>query len=92
VQKILEKNGVYEKCVLDVNGAQQSHIKEVEEKARILAERVRTFHSRAEMVPMNAYERMIVHSLFSDDPDISTTSEGEGATRHVVLQYKGALS
>jgi spoIIIJ-associated protein len=90
VQKIQEKHGIDGKCVLDVNGAQQAHIQEVEEKARLLADRVRTFHSRAEMVPMNAYERMIIHSLFSDDPDISTTSEGEGVGRHVVLQYAGA--
>ena len=40
------------------------------------------------MHPMNAYERLIVHSAFTDDPDIETESHGEGKFRRVVLKYK----
>lgn len=74
--------------MVDVNNYQQKHIQEIEQKARLLAERVRTFKSSADMAPMTAYERMIVHSLFTDDPEIETASEGMGPTRHVVLSYK----
>jgi spoIIIJ-associated protein len=90
VQKILEKHGIKERITIDVNNSQEAQVKDIENKAKILAERVRTFHSRAEMVPMNSYERMIVHSLFSDDSEITTISEGEGKERHVVLQYSGS--
>jgi spoIIIJ-associated protein len=90
VQKILEKHGVKERLTIDVNNSQEAQVRDIENKAKILAERVRTFHSRAEMVPMNSYERMIVHSLFSDDSEITTISEGEGKERHVVLQYSGS--
>lgn len=75
--------------MIDVNGYQLSRIRDLEQKARLLADRVRTFRSSAEMTPMTAYERMIVHSLFSNDPDITTESDGTGKTRHIVLRYKG---
>lgn len=74
--------------MVDVNNYQQKHIQEIEQKARLLADRVRTFKSSADMTPMTAYERMIVHSMFTDDPEISTSSEGIGPTRHIVLSYK----
>lgn len=87
VQKIVEKQGVHVYCTIDINGAQEAKVREIESKATLLAERVRTFRSRAEMIPMNSYERMVVHTLFSNDPEITTTSEGEGEQRHVVLEY-----
>jgi spoIIIJ-associated protein len=74
--------------MVDVNGYQLSRIRDLEQKARLLADRVRTFRSSAEMTPMTAYERMIVHSLFSNDPEITTESDGTGKMRHVILRYK----
>ena len=74
--------------MVDVNGYQLHRIHDLEQKAKLLADRVRTFHSSAEMTPMTAYERMIIHSIFSDDPEISTESDGTGKMRHVVLRYK----
>jgi len=76
------------RVMVDVNGYQHKHISELEQKATLLAERVRTFKSSADMTPMSAYERMIIHSMFSEDKNITTESEGFGATRHVVLRYK----
>jgi spoIIIJ-associated protein len=74
--------------MVDVNGYQLHRIHDLEQKARLLADRVRTFHSSAEMTPMTAYERMIIHSIFSNDPEISTESDGTGKMRHIVLRYK----
>lgn len=76
------------KFLVDVNGYQMGRIRDLESKARILADRVRTFRSSAEMTPMNSYERMLIHALFSDDPEIVTESEGTGAVRHVVFKYR----
>jgi spoIIIJ-associated protein len=88
LRRLLEHAGVhgYEHCMLDVNGFQLERIRDIEQKARLLADRVRTFGSSAEMVPMNAYERMIVHSMFSEDADIATESAGFGPDRHVILK------
>ncbi len=76
------------KFLVDVNSYQHSRIAELEQKARLLADRVRTFRSSAEMTPMNAYERMIVHALFANDPEVTSESDGEGPLRHVVLRYR----
>ena len=79
------------RIVVDVNGYQHKQLSELEQKATLLAERVRTFKSSADMTPMSAYERMIIHSMFSGDKNITTESEGFGATRHVVLRYKESI-
>jgi len=76
------------RVMVDVNGYQHKHISELEQKATLLAERVRTFKSSADMTPMSAYERMIIHSMFSDDKNITTESEGLGPNRHIILRYK----
>jgi len=73
--------------IVDVNGYNRRRMKEIKDQAAILAERARLFKSSVEMSPMNAYERMIVHSLLSDDNEIQTQSEGEGRFRRVVLKY-----
>ncbi len=74
--------------MVDVNGYQHKQITDLEQKAKLLADRVRTFKSSADMAPMTAYERMIIHSMFSEDPNIQTGSDGFGRSRHVVLSYK----
>ncbi len=90
IRRIVEKKtGEKEnRFMIDVNGYQQKHIREVEQKAKLLADRVRTFKSSADMAPMTSYERMLVHSMFSDDNEITTESDGYGRNRHIVLRYK----
>ncbi|MCH7529678.1 KH domain-containing protein [Patescibacteria group bacterium] len=73
--------------LLDVNGYYQKKIQRIRDQATILADRARMFKSNVEMTPMNAYERMIIHSMFTDDPEISTESSGVGKLRRVVLKY-----
>jgi len=80
------------KFMVDVNGYQHKHIQELEQKATLLADRVRTFKSSAAMTPMTSYERMIIHAMFSEDSEIGTKSDGIGPTRHVVLSYKEATA
>lgn len=88
VKKIVEKNieGNY-KFLIDVNGYHSKKINELKMQAKILAERARTFRHDVELSPMNAYERMIVHSLLADDTELRTESEGEGKFRRVVIHY-----
>lgn len=74
--------------LVDVNGYHRRQIQELKNQAKILGERVRLFKSNVEMNPMNAYERMIIHSIFTGDSDIKTESEGEGKFRRVILKYQ----
>ena len=90
VKRIVEKRLALERpnFLLDVNGYQESHNDEIRKKAQMLIERARTFKTSAEMEPMNAYERMIVHSMAAETTDIETESLGEGRTKRLVIRYK----
>lgn len=73
--------------VVDVNNYQGKKTEELKNKAAMLAERARYFKSNVEMSPMTPYERMIIHSIFSNTKDIKTESMGEGRNRRVVIKY-----
>lgn len=73
--------------IVDVNNYQAKRLEEFKQGVTLSADRVRLFKEPVELSPMTSYERMIVHSMFSDDPDIRTESEGEGKFRRVVLKY-----
>jgi spoIIIJ-associated protein len=89
VKKIAEKKFGEEnvKFLIDVNSYHERRIEEIKKQAQLLAERARAFQHDVEMVPMNSFERMIIHSIFSDTPDIKTHSEGEGRFRRVIIHY-----
>jgi spoIIIJ-associated protein len=73
--------------LVDVNGFHEEKVERVRENARMLAQRARLFKHDVEMSPMTSYERLVVHELFAEDPEIKTESAGEGKFRHIVLKY-----
>lgn len=77
--------------MVDVNDYQKKRIDGIRTKAHMLAERARYFKSTVEMDPMSSYERMIVHSEFTEVPDITTESLGTGKDRRVALKYKDVV-
>jgi len=76
--------------IIDVNGYQEAQLESVRQSARMLAQRARLFKHDVELEPMSPYERLVVHELFAEDPDIATESAGEGKFRHIVLKYKNS--
>ena len=90
IRKIVGQNSSEEtRFLVDVNGYQERKLKELEKQAELLADRARAFKRDVELDPMSAYERMVVHTLFTNDPHIETSSVGEGRFRRVILQYTG---
>ncbi|HVY73087.1 MAG TPA: R3H domain-containing nucleic acid-binding protein [Candidatus Paceibacterota bacterium] len=75
--------------LIDVNGYHEQQMEAVRANARMLAQRARLFKHEVEMPPMSSYERLVVHELFQNDPEIETRSEGEGKFRHIVLGFRG---
>ena len=75
------------KFFIDVNNYFGNNTKELQMKAKIMAERARSFKTNMELEPMTAYERMIVHSALESLPDIKTESIGVGQGRKVVIKY-----
>ena len=73
--------------LVDVNEYHESKMERVRQDARMLAQRARLFKHDVELEPMSAYERLVVHELFAEDPEIKTESAGEGKFRHIVLKY-----
>ena len=90
IKRIVEKKLDIEHpwFLVDVNGYQQDRNDEVRKKAKILIERVRNFKTTAQMDDLNAYERMLVHSMVAEDPEIETESLGEGRIKPLVIKYK----
>jgi spoIIIJ-associated protein len=80
------------KFLVDINGYQVGHIQDVEEKARACAHQVRAQGISVELPPMNSYERMIVHALFTTNTEVETESVGTGATRRIVLKPRGTAT
>jgi spoIIIJ-associated protein len=74
--------------LIDVNNYHEERMEVVRSHAKMLAQRARLFKHDVEMSPMSSYERLVVHELFAEDPEIKTESAGEGKFRHVVLKYK----
>ena len=88
IKKIAEaKGGERENFIVDVNDYQVKHIRDIEARAKMMAERARSFQYDVEMPPMSAYERLIVHSTLSEEPNVTTESQGEGRERRVVIKY-----
>jgi spoIIIJ-associated protein len=74
--------------LIDINGYHEQQLEVVRANARMLAQRARLFKHDVELPPMSSYERLVVHELFAEDPEIETRSEGEGKFRHIVLKPK----
>ena len=74
--------------LIDVNGFHENQMEAVRAQARMLAQRARLFKHDVEMDPMSSYERLVVHELFAEDPEIKTESAGEGKSRHIILKHK----
>lgn len=75
--------------LIDINGYHEQQMEQVRSNARMLAQRARLFKHEVELPPMSSYERLVVHELFAEDPEIETRSEGEGKFRHIVLGFRG---
>jgi len=73
--------------LIDVNDYRTRQVEELENKARIMAERARSFEYDVELTPMSAYERLVIHTTLAEAPQIKTESIGEGRERRVVIKY-----
>ena len=55
------------------------------QRARELANEVKARNQEAELEPLPAHERRIIHTALADDPDVSTYSEGDEPHRRVII-------
>lgn len=73
------------KLLLDVNNFREQRKKTIVVMAKRMAAQVKKGGRPVKTKPLNPYERRIIHTLFKDSNDITTSSEGDGHTKKVII-------
>ena len=78
----------YTRVTLDTEGYRAKREEALVRLANRMANRAQKTGRKVSLEPMNPYERRILHSALQDHPAVTTHSEGEEPTRHVVISLK----
>ena len=73
------------RVVLDAADYRSRRVEALTRKAVELANEVKARNEEAELEPLPAHERRIVHAALADDPEITTYSEGDEPDRRIVI-------
>jgi spoIIIJ-associated protein len=73
----------FKRVVLDAEGYRQRRVEALQGMAHRTARRAVRERRTVEMPPMNSSERRVVHLFLSENPGVSTESEGSGDNRRV---------
>lgn len=71
--------------VVDIESYKSRRKDKLQGMARSAAERAKRSGGRVALVPMNGYERRLVHLALLDDEEVTTHSEGEDPNRRVII-------
>ncbi len=77
------------KLLLDINNFRERRKKSIIVMAKKLADKARRGGKPIKTKPLNPYERRIIHTLFKSNRGISTSSEGDGHTKRVIISPSG---
>jgi spoIIIJ-associated protein len=73
----------FKRIVLDAEGYRQRRVEAIQGMAHRTARRAVRARRTVEMPPMNSSERRVVHLFLSENPGVTTESEGSGDNRRV---------
>src|ERR687897_664200 len=73
----------FKRIVLDAEGYRQRRVEAIQGMAHRTARRAVRERRTVEMPPMNSSERRVVHLFLSENPGVTTESEGSGDNRRV---------
>jgi spoIIIJ-associated protein len=86
VEKVVNKHNQNRiRVMVDVQGYLKSRQENLEILAVRLAEKAKRIGKPISLGHMNAYDRRIAHIALKDDPDVKTSSRGEGPLRKLVI-------
>lgn len=89
VNLVANKNSEkYYRVKIDTENYRERRKATLEALAKSIAYKVKRTKKPVSLDPMNPYERRIIHSALQDDKYVTTKSEGEGTSRHVVVFMK----
>jgi spoIIIJ-associated protein len=75
----------FKRIVLDAEGYRQRRVEAIQGMAHRTARRALRERRTVEMPPMNSSERRVVHLYLSENPNVTTESEGSGDGRRVMV-------
>ncbi|MBU2101101.1 hypothetical protein KKH05_00015 [Patescibacteria group bacterium] len=76
--------------LVDVNDYRKEREALITKLARAAAKKAAVTNNTVPLPAMNAYERRLVHTELSMNPNVATGSEGEAKERHVVVSPLGS--
>ena len=75
----------FKRVNLDAEGYRAKREKALERLARNLELKVKRTGHEHKLEPMNPYERRVIHTTLQNSKFVTTQSEGQGSSRHVVI-------
>ena len=75
----------YKKVVVDCENYREQREQTLKSLAEKLAKKAVEKGRKMTLEPMNPYERRIIHSALSDNPDVKTVSEGKEPMRYIAV-------
>ena len=79
------KNSNFKRVTLDAEGYRGKREKTLQRLALNLEQKVKRTGKASKLEPMNPYERRVIHTTLQGSKYVTTQSEGQGASRHVVI-------
>ena len=79
------KESEFKRVTLDAEGYRAKREKALQRLAGNLELKVKRTGQPAKLEPMNPYERRIIHTSLQGSKYVTTASEGQGSSRHVVI-------
>ena len=80
------RNSSFRRVTLDADGSyRDKREKTLQKLAANLEQKVKRTGREVNLEPMNPYERRIIHTALQNSKYVTTQSEGQGVTRHVVI-------
>jgi spoIIIJ-associated protein len=80
-----KERSFFKRIVLDAEGYRQRRVEAIQGMAHRTARKAVRERRTVEMPPMNSSERRVVHLYLSDNPNVTTESEGAGEGRRVMV-------
>jgi spoIIIJ-associated protein len=80
---VFRERPFFKRIVLDAEGYRQRRVEAIQGMAHRTARRAVRERRTVEMPPMSSSERRVVHLFLSDNPAVTTESEGSGNNRRV---------
>ena len=82
------RNHGFKRVTLDAEGYRVKREKTLARLAQNLEQKVKRTGRAVNLEPMNPYERRIIHTTLQHSKYVTTQSEGQGSSRHVVVSPK----